>query len=264
MPQESQLTYSLLTGVRCYYPSSLCMCRKFNCVVEHHCEVVLLQILPSPPVNRQACFLTCWLKISAGKSVELSKVHNLNFSMLTRQTAKSMQILFCFFRPAPLAKTRRFCLFRKFHTFSVWHAESAYLRSKYIRMVVHFIFPYMPCSIVQGNTRDYTRDYNISQFSGSITGKLSIVNMSLPLLLFNIYCSYFPQTLLVANVPSSTSKCTIQHTFYLYFNTNLHAYYHHSRCHLSLLGQTIHIFPLVAMLYKTFNVSPLAVELFLV
>jgi hypothetical protein len=68
--------------------------------------------------------------------------------------------------------------------------------------LVHFIFPCFAalCKGILGIN-------NISQFSGIITGKLSIVYMSLPLQL--MYYSYFPQTPLVVNVPSSTSKCTI-------------------------------------------------------
>jgi hypothetical protein len=66
--------------------------------------------------------------------------------------------------------------------------------------LVHFIFPCFAalCKGILGIN-------NSSQFSAIITGKLSIVYMSLPLL----YYSYFPQTPLVVNVPSSTSKCTI-------------------------------------------------------
>ena len=189
--------------------------------------VIRRLIVHSPPANRQACFLICWRKISAGKSVELSKLHKilyfsfmsgsvdlkLFFLSMTRQTAKSMQILFCFFR-RPYRQKTRFCLFRKFHTFSVRHAESAYLRSKYTLMHIsssHVCFAALCDGILGIN--------NISQFSGIITGKLSIVYMSLPachclhviacMSLPLLYYSYFPQTPLVVNVPSSTSKCTI-------------------------------------------------------
>ena len=140
--------------------------------------VIRSLVVHSPPANRQACFLICWRKISAGKSVELSKLHKilyfsfmsgsvdlkLFFLSMTRQTAKSMQILFCFFRRPYRYCDRqkiRFCLFRKFHTFSVRHAESAYLRSKYTPMHIsssHVCFAALCDGILGIN--------NISQFSG--------------------------------------------------------------------------------------------------
>ena len=134
--------------------------------------------------KRQACFLTCWLKISAGKSVEFSKLHKILYF--------SFRMFKLFFFLWWLDRPQRVCkfffafpfkifyfplLFRKFHTFSVRHAESAYLRSKYTRMHIsssHVCFAALCDGILGIN--------NISQFSGIITGKLSIVYMSLPLL----------------------------------------------------------------------------------
>ena len=75
------------------------------------------------------------------------------FSLMTRQTAKSMQILFCFFR-RPFAKKQDFVFFESSTLFPcdmlsqhIWEA------STFEWTAGTFHLP-MLCSIVQGNTRD--------------------------------------------------------------------------------------------------------------
>ena len=169
------------------------------------CMAVRSLIVPLPPANRQACFLTCWLKISAGKSVEFSKLHKiLYFSFWLpffffdddSTAAKSMQILFCF----PLS---RFCYFESSTLFPcdmlsqhIWEASTLLRGDGWDISSSHVCFAAL-CKGIPGinNISQFSfRDYNRKAFN-------SLHVIASPVLQLI--------SLLDDNVPSSASKCTI-------------------------------------------------------